>query len=63
MGLKIETTTHKIDKQQRYIVQHREIQPSSCNNFNWSIIYKNMESLCYLSETNKYFKSTILQLK
>ena len=30
----------KIDKQQGCIVQHREIQPLSCNNFKWSIIDK-----------------------
>ena len=42
----IQTTMYKIDKQQAYIVQHREIQPLFCHNFKWSITYKNIESLC-----------------
>ena len=42
----------KIDKQQGYIVQPREIQPLFCNDVKWSIIYKNTDSLCYTSETN-----------
>ena len=33
MGLRDVTTMYKIDKQQGYIVQHRELQPLSCNNF------------------------------
>ena len=28
-----QTTMYKIDKQQGYIVWHREIQPSFCNDF------------------------------
>ena len=39
-------------KQQEYILQHREIEPLLCNNFKWSIIYKNIESLCCTRETN-----------
>ena len=30
----------------------QEIDPISYNNFKWSIIYKNIESLCYIPETN-----------
>ena len=48
------------NKQQGYIVQHREIKPLFYNNFKWSIIYKNPESLCCILE-NSYCKSTILQ--
>ena len=43
---------HKISKQQGYIVQHRDMWPLFCNNFKWSIIYKNIESLCCTPETN-----------
>ena len=49
---KIQTTMCKIDKQQRYIIQHRTVQPLFCNNFQRSIIYKNIESLFYIPETN-----------
>ena len=31
--LRIETTIYKMDKQQKYIVQHRELYPLSYNNF------------------------------
>ena len=31
-GYEIQTTTYKIDKQQANIIQHRELQPLSCNN-------------------------------
>ena len=48
----IQTTMHKIDKQQGYIAQHRKIQPLFCNNFKGSIIYKNTESLCCIPEIN-----------
>ena len=47
-----QTTIYRMDKQQGYIVQHREIQPLFCNNFKWSLIYKNIESLCCTPETN-----------
>ena len=43
---------YKIDKQQGYIVQHREIQTLFCNNFKWNINCKNIESLCYTPEIN-----------
>ena len=43
---------YQINKQQEYIVQHREIQPLFGNNFKWSIKYKNTESLYYIPETN-----------
>ena len=43
---------YKINNQQGYIVQCSEIQPLFCNNFKWSIIYKNIESLCCANETN-----------
>ena len=33
MGLKVQSTMHKTDEQQVYIVQHRESQPLFCNNF------------------------------
>ena len=33
-GLTDTTTMHKTDEQQGYIVQHRELYPLSCNNFN-----------------------------
>ena len=46
-------TMYKINKQQRYIEQHREIQPLFCNKLKWSIIYKNIDSLCCMPETNK----------
>ena len=32
---------YKTDKQQGYMVQYRELQPLFCDNFLWSIIYKN----------------------
>lgn len=42
-----------INKPQGYIVQHKEIQPLFCNNFKWSIMYENVESLWYTPpETN-----------
>ena len=47
---------YKIDKQQGYIVQHRELQLLFCNNFKWSIIYKNTESLCCPPETDIIFQ-------
>ena len=31
---------------------NREIEPLPCNNFKWSINYKNTEALCCTSETN-----------
>ena len=43
--LEVQTTVYKINKQQGYIVQHKEIQPLFYNNFQWSMIYKNIESL------------------
>ena len=43
---------YKINKQLEYIVQHRKIEPLFCNNFQKSIIYKNVESLCCISEIN-----------
>ena len=51
-GIKIQTTMYKINKQEGYIVQHREIQPLFCNKLKWNIIYKNTESLCCTPETN-----------
>ena len=32
----VQTTMYKIDKQQGYIVQHREIYPLFKNNFKWT---------------------------
>ena len=46
---------YKINKEQGYIIQHREIQPLFSNTFKWSIIYKNIESLCCTPETNIIF--------
>ena len=43
---------YKLNKQQGYTVQHHEIEPLFCNNLKWSIIYKNVESLCCTPETN-----------
>ena len=42
----------KVDKQQEYIVQHKEIQPLFHNNFKWSIICKNTESLWDIPSAN-----------
>ena len=36
----VETTMHKINKQQGSIVQHRERQSLFCNKFKQRIIYK-----------------------
>lgn len=36
---------YKINKQQGYIIQHKEIQQLFYNNFKWSTIYKYIESL------------------
>ena len=47
-----QTTMYKVSKLQGYIVQYREIQPIFYNNFKWNIIYKNIESLCCIPETN-----------
>ena len=46
---------YKINKQQGYIVQHREVQPLFCNNFKWSTIYKNTESVCCTLKLKQYF--------
>ena len=54
---------YKINKQQIYIVQHREIQPLFYNNFKWSIIYKNIESLCCTPETNKILQINYTSIK
>ena len=43
---------YKVDKHQRDIVQHRALQPIVQINFKWSIVYKNIESLCSIPETN-----------
>ena len=40
----------KINKLQGYIVQGT--QPIFCSKFKWSIIYKNIESLCCTPDTN-----------
>ena len=44
---------YKIDKQQEYIAQYRELQPLSYNKLQWNINYKNTESLCCTPETNE----------
>ena len=54
--LEVQVTIYKMDKQEGYIVQHREMQLLFCNNFKWCIIHKNIESACCTPET----KSTIL---
>ena len=51
--IKIQTIIYNINKHQKYIVQHREIQQLFCNDFKWSMTYKNIESLCGTPETNK----------
>ena len=43
---KLKQRNQKIDKQKGYIVQHKEIQSLFCNNFKWSIMYKNIQSPC-----------------
>ena len=48
----IQTTMYKINKQQGYTIQHKEIQTLSCSNNKLSITYKNIEILCCTSETN-----------
>ena len=45
---------YKMDKLKEYILQHREIQPIFYNNYKWSIIFKNCESLCCIPETYKF---------
>ena len=66
--LQIHTTVYKIDKQQGFTVQHRELYSISCNN----IMEKNLKSCTYMyiyeteppycmPETDKYCKSSILQ--
>ena len=53
MGLRDTNHHEKIDKQQRYIVQHKKLlQLLYYNAFQWRLIYKNTESLCYTPETN-----------
>ena len=47
-----DTDCYLQNEQQRYIVQPREIKSLFCNNFKWSVIYKNIESLCCIPETN-----------
>jgi len=42
---------YKVDKQQGYVVQHREIQLLFFNNFKLSVIYKSVESPCCTPET------------
>ena len=42
--LQIHTTVYKIDKQQRFTVQHRELYSISCNN----IMEKNLKSCTYM---------------
>ena len=37
MKVKRQTATYKTDKQQGYIIQHREIQPLLCNDIRWDI--------------------------
>ena len=54
---------YKIEKQQGYIIQHREIQPLFCDNFKWSIIYKNTESLCCTPETNVILQINYTSIK
>ena len=51
MGMGLRDINYCIsNKQQGYIVQHREIKSLFYNNFKWSIIYKNPESLCCILE-------------
>ena len=53
---------YRIDKQQGYIVYHRELQPLSYN-FQWSIVYKNTELLYYTLETNITLEINYIQYK
>ena len=48
---------YKRDKQQGYkYCTAQGIQPLFCNNFKWSIIYKNIESVCCTPETKMISK-------
>ena len=47
----MQTTIYKINKLQKYIVQHREILSLFYNNFKWSIVYKKLNH-CHSLETN-----------
>ena len=52
---------YKINKQQGYIAQHREIYPLLFDKFKLGIIYKNIDSLYYIHEINTilyFFKKT-----
>ena len=46
---------YEINKQQGYMVQHRELQLLFCNNVKWSILHKNIECLCCIPESNIIF--------
>ena len=60
----MQTTTHKIDKQQGFTVQHREQYSVSCNNLHWNITWKKKpESLCYTSETNTTLYINYMSIK
>ena len=52
---KIQNTMYEINKQQRYMVQHRELQLLFCNYVKCSIIHKNIECLCCISESSIIF--------
>ena len=37
--------THNTDEEQRYTTQHKEMHALLCDNFKWSMMYKNAEPL------------------
>ena len=47
----VQTTLYKINKLQKYFVQHREY--NQCFIISISGIYKNFTSLCFITEINK----------
>lgn len=51
-------TTRETDEPQASTVQHGELYPISSNHPKWSVICKNMESLCCTTGTDTNFKST-----
>ena len=56
MNLELQTSSHKINEEQGYILQQRKLQPLFWNNFKGSTIYKNTELHCYTSDNNITFK-------
>ena len=53
---KIQIHMYKTDKQQGYIVQHKELQPLSCRNFQWSmcVCAQSLQSCLTLCDLTDY---------